>query len=29
MDLPRGMKDFENDEIQKIEFIREKFFQLL
>ena len=25
MDLPRGMKDFENDEIQKIEFIREKF----
>tara|TARA_Y100000590_G_scaffold26330_1_gene29668 strand:- start:1605 stop:2876 length:1272 start_codon:yes stop_codon:yes gene_type:complete len=25
MDLPRGMKDFENEEIQKIEFIREKF----
>ncbi len=25
MDLPRGMKDFENNEIQKIEFIREKF----
>ena len=25
MDLPRGMKDFENDESQKIEFIREKF----
>ena len=25
MDLPRGMKDFENDEIQKIEFIRETF----
>ena len=25
MDLPRGMKDFENQEIQKIEFIREKF----
>ena len=25
MDLPRGMKDFENIEIQKIEYIREKF----
>jgi len=25
MDLPRGMKDFENMEIQKIEYIREKF----
>lgn len=25
MDLPRGMKDFENSEIQKIEYIREKF----
>ena len=25
MDLPRGMKDFENTEIQKIEYIREKF----
>ena len=25
MDLPRGMKDFENIEIEKIEYIREKF----
>ena len=25
MDLPRGMKDFENIEFQKIEYIREKF----
>ena len=25
MDLPRGMKDFENTEIQKIEYIREEF----
>ena len=25
MDLPRGMKDFENAEMQKIEYIREKF----
>ena len=25
MDLPRGMKDFKNIEIQKIEYIREKF----
>jgi len=25
MELPRGMKDFENIEIQKIEYIREKF----
>jgi histidyl-tRNA synthetase len=25
MDLPRGMKDFENIEIRKIEYIREKF----
>jgi histidyl-tRNA synthetase len=25
MDLPRGMKDFENAEFQKIEYIREKF----
>ena len=25
MNLPRGMKDFENIEIQKIEYIREKF----
>jgi histidyl-tRNA synthetase len=25
MELPRGMKDFENTEIQKIEYIREKF----
>ena len=25
MDLPRGMKDFENIEIQKIEYVREKF----
>ena len=25
MDLPRGMKDFENTEMQKIEYIREKF----
>ena len=25
MDLPRGMKDFGNSEIQKIEYIREKF----
>jgi histidyl-tRNA synthetase len=25
MDLPRGMKDFENTEIRKIEYIREKF----
>ena len=25
MDLPRGMKDFENSEFQKIEYIREKF----
>ena len=25
MHLPRGMKDFENTEIQKIEYIREKF----
>jgi len=25
MDLPRGMKDFENEEFQKIEYIREKF----
>jgi len=25
MDLPRGMKDFENVEMQKIEFIRQKF----
>ena len=25
MELPRGMKDFENSEIQKIEYIREKF----
>ena len=25
MDLPRGMKDFENTEMQEIEYIREKF----
>ena len=25
MDLPRGMKDFENNEFSKIEFVREKF----
>jgi histidyl-tRNA synthetase len=25
MDLPRGMKDFENTEMRKIEYIREKF----
>ena len=28
MDLPRGMKDFENIEIQKIEYIREKFLSI-
>ena len=27
MDLPRGMKDFENDEFSKIEFVREKFLE--
>ena len=27
MDLPRGMKDFENLEIQKIEYIRQHFIQ--
>ena len=27
MDLPRGMKDFENSEFSKIEFVREKFLQ--
>ena len=28
MDLPRGMKDFENSEFSKIEFVREKFGNL-
>ena len=28
MDLPRGMKDFENQEFSKIEFIREKFLEM-
>jgi len=28
MDLPRGMKDFENVEFQKIEYIREKFLSI-
>ena len=28
MDLPRGMKDFENSEFSKIEFIREKFLEI-
>ena len=28
MELPRGMKDFENQEFSKIEFIREKFFEM-
>jgi len=27
MDLPRGMKDFENIEIQKIEYIRQHFIE--
>ena len=27
MDLPRGMKDFENSEFSKIEFVREKFLE--
>ena len=27
MELPRGMKDFEADELSKIELIREKFIQ--
>ena len=27
MDLPRGMKDFENIEFSKIEFVREKFLE--
>ncbi|MEC8529686.1 MAG: ATP phosphoribosyltransferase regulatory subunit, partial [Thermoproteota archaeon] len=27
MDLPRGMKDFENMEIQKIEYIRQHFIE--
>ena len=27
MELPRGMKDFENNEFSKIEFIREKFLE--
>jgi len=27
MDLPRGMKDFENNEFLKIEFVREKFLE--
>ena len=27
MDLPRGMKDFENNEFSKIEFVREKFLE--
>jgi histidyl-tRNA synthetase len=27
MDLPRGMKDFENGEFSKIEFVREKFLE--
>ncbi len=27
MDLPRGMKDFDDDELFKIEYIREKFIQ--
>ena len=28
MELPRGMKDFENSEFSKIEFIREKFLEI-
>jgi len=28
MHLPRGMKDFENTEIQKIEYVREKFLSI-
>jgi len=28
MDLPRGMKDFENTEMQKIEYVREKFLSI-
>ena len=27
MDLPRGMKDFDNNEFSKIEFVREKFLE--
>ena len=27
MELPRGMKDFENSEFLEIEFIRKKFLQ--
>jgi histidyl-tRNA synthetase len=27
MELPRGMKDFENNEFSKIEFVREKFLE--
>jgi len=27
LDLPRGMKDFDDDELFKIEYIREKFIQ--
>ena len=27
MDLPRGMKEFENNEFSKIEFVREKFLE--
>ncbi len=27
MDLPRGMRDFENSEFSKIEFVREKFLE--
>ena len=27
MELPRGMKDFDRDEIVKIEFVRQKFLE--
>ncbi|HIA96802.1 MAG TPA: histidine--tRNA ligase, partial [Candidatus Nitrosopelagicus sp.] len=27
MDLPRGMKDFDRDEMEKIEFVRQKFLE--
>jgi len=27
LDLPRGMKDFDRDEMEKIEFVRQKFLE--
>jgi len=28
MDLPRGMKDFDSNEMTKIEFVRQNFWKL-